>query len=117
MTGVDKLANAIEQHDLRVKRVIAGQFLYHRAVATDFAKTNAPWTDRTANARAGLHSKVETSNDNTTFDLIVAHTVYYGLWLEVRFSGKFGIIMPTVNYVGSLMLDRIASSIQRLEVS
>lgn len=115
MTGIDKLANAIEQHDRKVKRVIAGQFLYHRDVATSFAKQNAPWTDRTGNARSGLHSTVNVIEQGKAFELLVAHTVYYGIWLEVRFSGKFSIIMPTVNYVGALMLERIASSIQRME--
>lgn len=115
MTGIDKLANVIEQHDRKVKRIIAGQFMYHRDVATGFAKTNAPWTDRTGNARSGLHSTVNVIDQGQAFELILAHTVYYGIWLEVRFSGKFAILMPTVNYVGALMLERIANSIQRLE--
>lgn len=117
MTGIDKLANAIQAHDRKVKRVIGGQFLYHRDVATAHAKTNAPWTDRTGNARAGLHSTVNVIGQGEAFELLVAHSVYYGIWLEVRFSGKFAIIMPTVNYVGALMLERIASSIQRMEAA
>lgn len=61
-----------------------------------FAKQNAPWTDRTSNARNGLHAIVETSEDE--YKIIIAHGVDYGLWLEIRGSGRNGIIPQTVEY-------------------
>jgi hypothetical protein len=117
MTGIDKLAESIKAHDREVKKVIAGQFLYHANEATTFAKINAPWTDRTGNARAGLHSDVQVINGGDAFELTVAHSVPYGIWLEIRFSGRYAIIMPTVNYIGQLMLGRIASSINKMEMT
>ncbi|QGJ90058.1 hypothetical protein HWC80_gp017 [Mycobacterium phage Indlulamithi] len=114
-TGVGALANSIQQHDLKVKRVIAGQFLYAKDEAVGFAKLNAPWTDRTGNARAGIHGDVKVINQGEAFELLLAHTVYYGIWLEVRFSGRYAILMPTINYIGALLLQRIASSIQKME--
>ena len=114
-TGVDKLAKSIDAHDRKVKRVVLGQFLRAKDEATEFAKLNAPWTDRTANARGGLHANAYPINGGEAFELVVAHSVYYGIWLEVRFSGKFAILMPTVNYIGALLMDRIASSINRIE--
>jgi hypothetical protein len=114
-TGVDKLAESIEAHDRKVKRVIAGQFLYAKNDAETFARLNAPWTDRTGNARAGLHANVNVINQGEAFELIVAHSVPYGIWLEVRFSGKYAIIQPTVDYIGQILIQRLASSIQKLE--
>jgi len=117
MTGVDKLAKSIAAHDLKVKRVIAGQFLYAKNDAETFAKNNAPWTDRTGNARSGLHAEVEVIDQGKAFELTVAHTVSYGIWLEVRFSGRYAIIQPTVDYIGALLISRIASSIAKLEAA
>ena len=61
-----------------------------------FAKQNAPWTDRTSNARNGLHALVETSEDE--YKIIIAHGVDYGLWLEIRASGRNSIIPQTVEH-------------------
>lgn len=117
MTGLDSLAKAIDAHDRKVKRVMAGQFLRAEQEAPGFMKLNAPWTDRTGNARAGLHAKLNIENRGEAFELIFAGTVYYQIFLEARFSGKFAIIMPTVNYFGGLLMDRIASSIDRMDES
>jgi hypothetical protein len=115
MTGIDNLARAIEAHDLKVKRAIAGQFLYAKGEAETFARSNAPWIDRTGNARSGLHAEVNIVDQGNAFELIVAHSVSYGIWLEVRFSGKYAIIQPTVDYIGALLIQRLAETINRLE--
>ena len=115
MTGIDALAKSIEAHDRKVKRIIAGQFLYHKGEAEAFARTNAPWTDRTGNARSGLHADVNIIEYGQAFELIVAHSVHYGIWLEVRFSGKYAIIQPTIDFIGHLLISRIAESINKLE--
>lgn len=60
----------------------------------EYAKANAPWQDRTGDARRGLDVSVEDDGDNITMSLY--HTVDYGLWLEVIQNGAFAIIMPTL---------------------
>lgn len=115
MTGVTKLTESIAQHDLKVKRIIGGQFLRAQPEAVSFAKLNAPWTDRTAAARNGLNASVSQQNNGETFELILAHSVFYGIFLETRFSGRFAIILPTINYIGELLIQRIASSINQME--
>lgn len=118
MTGIDKIPMRIQEHDRKVKRVIAGQFLWGKDESVGFAKINAPWTDRTGNARGGLHADVNFGPEHNFFaELILAHSVYYGIFLEVRFSGKFAILMPTINYIGAQMLERIGNSIARLEAA
>ncbi len=59
------------------------------------AKTHAPWTDRTGNARQGLHGGVDT--DYNRFILYLSHGVKYGIWLELAHSGKYAIVRPTTD--------------------
>lgn len=57
-------------------------------------KTSAPWHDNTGAARAGLHT--DTSHTGNHWEIVFAHAVSYGIWLEVAHSGHWQIIMPTV---------------------
>jgi Bacteriophage HK97-gp10, putative tail-component len=58
------------------------------------AKDNAPWADRTGAARQGLETEVTDEGDVIVVTLM--HTVDYGQWLETIQSGRFAIIMPTL---------------------
>lgn len=58
------------------------------------AQADAPWEDRSGDARSGLETSV--SNDDGLIELSLFHTVEYGLWLEVIQNGNFAIIMPTL---------------------
>lgn len=113
-SGIDKLAAAMQDHDRKVQRMILGQFKYAEGEATSFAKVNAPWVDRTGNARAGLHSETLVGPGATSFELIVAHSVFYGIFLERRFSGRNAIILPTINYIGAVLIGRIQDSLSKM---
>lgn len=72
----------------------------------DYAKTNAPWNDRTGDARSGLGTEVELGiRDELVVSLF--HTVDYGIWLEVRWGGKYAIIDPTIDVMGPRLLLRM----------
>lgn len=58
------------------------------------AQEGAPWTDRTGNARQGLSTAVDSGG--TVIRLVLFHTATYGIWLEVRWGGKYATIMPTL---------------------
>jgi hypothetical protein len=58
------------------------------------AKSNAPWADRTGAAREGL--EVEVSKEGGDIVITLGHSVEYGIWLELIQSGRFAIIMPTL---------------------
>jgi len=80
------------------------EFFKDRAIAE--MRHNAPWTDRTGNARNGLDAAVE----HVPFrrhTIILFHRVKYGIWLEVRAGGKNAILMPTALKVGPQLLDMI----------
>ena len=58
------------------------------------AKTNAPWTDRTGNARQGLSGGAEIDGDSIV--IYVAHSMEYGIYLELSNAGKYAILKPTI---------------------
>lgn len=67
-----------------------------------YAKENAPWDDRTGDARQGLTADL--SEDNGEIVLTLAHSVEYGVWLETIEDGNFAIIMPTLEALGPEIL-------------
>lgn len=80
--------------------------------AENYARTNAPWTDRTGNARNGLfaaHTKIPMVEHR----LIVYHTMPYGLWLEVRWSGRYAIIGPTMLHIAPQLALVTAETVKR----
>jgi hypothetical protein len=58
------------------------------------AQFNAPWNDRTGAARDGLEAEASMEGGEVVITLM--HTVDFGLWLETIQSGRFAIIMPTL---------------------
>ena len=81
---------------------IAAAVSYHSQRALAYARQNAPWTDRTTNARNGLFSRVNRQGAGPLrqYELILGHSVPYGLWLETRWSGRYAIVKPTLNQTG-----------------
>jgi hypothetical protein len=58
---------------------------------------NAPWEDRTGNARSGLFCAVEeASGDLVRIYLSHGHTIEYGQWLELAHGKRYAVIMPTM---------------------
>jgi len=85
---------------------IRAAFSFQAARSTGWMKSNAPWTDQTAAARTGLHAV--TAHGRSRFELILAHAVSYGIWLEVANSGKYQIILPALRQASrelTLLLD------------
>lgn len=68
---------------------------------TGYMKSTAPWHDNTGAARAGLHTG--TSHVGNRWEIVFAHAVSYGIWLEVAFSGRYQVIMPSVR----MSMDRL----------
>lgn len=83
-----------------------------RPIGENFARSNAPWTDRTGNARNGLF--VEHQREPMVIHrLITYHTMPYGLWLEVRWSGRYAIIGPTMFHIAPQLAIALAESVKR----
>lgn len=78
-----------------------------------YAQANAPWADRTGDARAGLATEVYTDGESVILDLY--HTVDYGLWLEVIQNGRFAIIMPTLEQFAPMVFEDAGGRITSVE--
>ena len=77
--------------------VLAGIAASGQKIASDgesWMKSNAPWTDQTGAARNGLVGNFEASARGGR--VVFAHSVPYGIWLEVRWSGRYAIVLPAV---------------------
>jgi hypothetical protein len=79
-------------------------------------KMKAPWTDRTTNARTGLHTKVSHKGTGPIgfkeHEIIFSHAMHYGIWLELR---GYDIIMPTVLAVGREVMKTLKDLFRDLE--
>lgn len=76
-----------------------------------YAQENAPWEDHPGeneDARQNLQGAVVWS-DEEHFTIFLGHgaNVYYGIWLEVRWGGKFAIIVPTIQHFAPQIGERI----------
>lgn len=78
----------------------------------DYARRNAPWTDRTSNARNGLFAK--SGRTTTGHEIVLYHTVPYGIWLEVRFAGKNAIIMPTIQQMAPEVMKAVSNLFSKM---
>lgn len=67
-----------------------------------YMKINAPWEDQTGEARDGLDAEAEV--DGFDHAITLYHTVDYGIWLEVRWSGQYAIIVPTIEVMGPVVM-------------
>lgn len=80
--------------------------------AETYMRENAPWTDQTGNARAGLRAQHE-KEPFVVHELILYHTMPYGIWLEVRWSGRYAIIAPTLETMGPEVMQMVTASVAR----
>ena len=78
-------------------------------------KKNAPWTDRTGNARRDLFAVA--GQDGTMFYIDLGHgpTIHYGIWLENRWNGRFAIVLPTAEIVMARLPELLQGEI-RMEI-
>jgi hypothetical protein len=95
MPGSNDVNKNLDNH---INRLIASSI----ALGQDWAgnlesemKKNAPWKDRTGNARKELMGSSELSDDSIT--ITVSHSVDYGVYLELARDGKYAILKPTID--------------------
>jgi hypothetical protein len=84
----------------------------YEPIAETYARTNAPWQDNTGNARAGLFAKHDAEH-MVKHELTVYGTMPYTFWLEVRWSGRYAIIGPTLFHVAPLLAADLTAAINR----
>lgn len=108
----DSLTPSLKQLLPRIDAAVDLVFDRYEAIAETYARTHASWTDRTGNARAGLFAQHD-SEPMVRHELTVYGTMPYTFWLEVRFSGKYAIIGPTLVEVAPQLAADLAAGINR----
>ena len=86
------------------------------SVAADmehYAKRNAPWTDRTGNARRTLTGFV-VSEDEDTMLIGLAGMMHYSPKLELNYGGRYAIIVPTLDSYAPRLMDAVVQSALKL---
>jgi hypothetical protein len=118
----EALAQAIRDYEKKALVAIRAVAAYEGQAMQDDARRNAPWQDRTGNARGGLfyavdglglptivgQVSVETgagvgnedvsieSGGDHTLILTLGHTMFYGKYLELSNGAKFAVVMSTI---------------------
>lgn len=97
-TPPSALADAIDRYGDRVLQAVAAIAQYVATEMQNDAKANASWTDRTGNARTGLFGTSEADFAQKVVTIYLSHgaVIDYGRWLELANSGRYAIIMRTM---------------------
>lgn len=86
------------------------EIMHHYADEIEtYAQDNAPWEDRTGEARDGLTTAVQ--EEGTDIELVLYNESEHGIWLEIAMSGKYQIIMPTLDHYGPEIMAALAAGI------
>lgn len=95
-----------------MERMITSLIEYHATRGESYMRKSARWRDQTSNARNGLHtSTLHTTKQHT---IVFAHGVNYGIWLEVRWAGKYAVILPSVQKTGAEVMGTLNKAMERI---
>lgn len=83
-----------EAYIARVKAAMMHRARLFAAEMRSHAQRFAPWTDRTAHARQRLNSRAQWEGNRLIIYLF--HQMYYGIFLELRWGGRWSILMKTL---------------------
>lgn len=80
-----------------------------------YMKANAPWDDRTGDARGGLTAEADQNETKGNLGVVLAHGVDYGVYLEFKFGGRDAIITPTMEVMGPQLMMRMSGLLDRVD--
>jgi len=94
-----KLAQAIEQYGDKVLTALVAVAQRSADLMQNDARNNAPWTDRTSNARSGLFGTAEADFARHVVTIYLSHgaLINYGVYLELAHGGKNAILLRTID--------------------
>jgi HK97 gp10 family phage protein len=106
--------------DKKINRALYGVCKFWDGRIEAHMKHNAPWRDRTSNARNGLRAQAVklygASLGANAFAIILSHGVTYGIFLELgtRHMHKRPIIVPTMYEYAPKVLKTCTKLLNRL---
>lgn len=78
----------------------------------NYAREHRPWTDRTGHAKQRLTGSVARVTQG--YQIILAHGVDYGKWLELAHEKRYAIIQPTIQIKSPEILSGFNKLLERL---
>ena len=90
----DVLAKNVGDYGARLLKAIQALGQVFAAKIAAYAKANAPWTDRTGNARQGLTGTAVAAATGVVIYLF--HTMFYGYYLELKNGGRYAVILKSM---------------------
>jgi hypothetical protein len=108
----DQIGPRLDIGPLVTRSAIITSLTHLESQVVDWMKENAPWQDvdtphsYAGETRDGLDAEVQ--EDGTNFSLVVFHTVDWGIWLEVRWNGRYSILRPTIEEWGPRIMKELA---------
>jgi len=109
---VDTITPALRTVTPRMDAAVDMVFDVFSASVESEMRMNAPWTDQTGAARAGLRA-IHNAQPMVSHELVAYHSVHYGVWLEVRWNGRYAIIGPTLGPVSRELRQALIAAVQR----
>lgn len=121
----DSLTPGLKEFGPKLNKAVGAIMKKNAPKVQNYARANAPWTDRTGNARQGLFANYSADregflgsqfggNGKGTHVIDVYHSVNYGIWLEIRWAGKYAIINPTVEHEGARIMGDLSKLMSKL---
>lgn len=93
----DKIRPSLKSAPQKGKAYLSRVTTYHALRAETYARIMARWVDRSGNARGGLTGYADNSRSSSWhYEIVLYHKMSYGLWLEIRWAGRYAIIRPTL---------------------
>lgn len=100
--------------EAKLQRALHNVVKYWDGPVERHMKHNAPWQDRTTNARNGLFAVAQRLR--SSFAIVLGHTVDYGIYLEGKPENEGGrpIIMPTIKLYAPKVMSTLTKILDRL---
>lgn len=104
--GIDDLIDGTRTYADRLIDAVAALIEGYAGQVVGAAKGGHPWANRTGAAEAGLNSGVIREAAGEVVTLYLAHGVQYGIYLENKYGGKWGVVRTVLEAAyGPLMAD------------
>jgi hypothetical protein len=110
--SVDDLAASIDAYAASIERAVLAAAAVLAARAEEDAKNNAPWTDRTGDAREGLHAFVADAQGIVSIYLAHGPDIGYDIYLETLRGGQHAIIAPTLEALLPEVWDAVRKALE-----
>lgn len=107
------LTSRLETFGEKVDGQIHAVMKYQGIAGKSWMQTNAPWTDRTGNARQGLSYAIGWVPEKS-HEIRFWHRMSYGIFLETRWAGRFAIIGPALQKFGPETMRMLSGLFARL---